>query len=733
MLQQIKNYNLRYLANDVFAGIIIAAMSIPISIGYTQVAGLPAVYGLYGSVFPVLVFALLTSSPQMVFGVDAAPAALVGGLIATLGIKPFSKEAMTFIPVITFCTACWLVLFYFLKAGKLVDFISTPVMGGFITGIAATIILMQIPKLMGSPSGSGELLELAKEIYHALGKIHGLSLALGIGTLLIIEASKRLIPKFPIAIVMMGVGAILTKIFDLGKYGVVMLSKVESGLPSFALPNPNGIDIKQGLGMSLTIAIVIMAETLLSSNNFAMKNGYRLDDNREILAYSAANFVGALNGSIPLNGSVSRTVMAEQYGSKTQVMSIASALTMMGILLFGTGFIQYLPVPILTAIIMSALISVLEIHLAVKLYKVNKAEFWIFMAAFFGVLLFGTLYGVLIGGILSFVAVIIRAVEPPTGFLGVIPGEEGFYELDRNRKAREIQNTVIYRFGGNLFFANIKRFKEDIEGAIKEGTKQVIVDASGISNIDVTAAERLEILHKDLKEKGIKFYLTEHVGTVNDQLRALGMEDLIEEGVVRRTITLALKNAGYHRPYPLEECNCCGEEECIERVDALQEFEWAFGKDAEKHMEQYAKEYMSHMKPNDPEMLRALREDDIKSAWGRLGLFDEDEFLEHLEMHIEDIAKLTGQDELAIEEAISERRRKNEEKLHALNAQALILLKAHRHQIERQLMSRHPAVYTRLKEKRREHIERIQKINPDAAKRWEEWYNWCEMDENQQK
>ena len=160
----LKNYNFKNLPKDLIAGIIIMAVSIPISMGYAQIAGLPAVYGLYGSVFPIILFALLSTSPQFIFGVDAAPAALVGAAVLSMGIESGSSEAVTVVPVFTFFVALWLLAFYFMKAGKLVNYISAPVMGGFITGICTTIILMQVPKLMGGTAGTGELFELAEHI-----------------------------------------------------------------------------------------------------------------------------------------------------------------------------------------------------------------------------------------------------------------------------------------------------------------------------------------------------------------------------------------------------------------------------------------------------------------------------------------------------------------------------------------------------------------------------------------
>lgn len=178
-----KNYKKEYLPKDIFSGIIMAAVSIPISMGYAQIAGLPAVYGLYGSVFPILFFALFSTSRQFIFGVDAAPAAIVGAALVSLGIESGSEAAMQYVPVIAFLTGIWLLLFYFLKAGRIVDFISTPVMGGFISGIALTIILMQIPKILGGKAGSGELPELLRHIAETCKEISWLSVVLGVGAL----------------------------------------------------------------------------------------------------------------------------------------------------------------------------------------------------------------------------------------------------------------------------------------------------------------------------------------------------------------------------------------------------------------------------------------------------------------------------------------------------------------------------------------------------------------------
>ena len=186
-----KNYKKEYFKKDILSGIVVALVSIPISMGYAQIAGLPVVYGLYGSVFPILIYALITSSPQFVFGVDATPAALVGGALASLEIVSGSQEAIAIVPVITMTTACWLLLFFILKAGKLVNYISKPVMGGFISGIGCTIILMQVPKLFGGNAGTGELFILLYHIWQEFSAFNLLSVVLGAGTVVILQIARK--------------------------------------------------------------------------------------------------------------------------------------------------------------------------------------------------------------------------------------------------------------------------------------------------------------------------------------------------------------------------------------------------------------------------------------------------------------------------------------------------------------------------------------------------------------
>lgn len=685
----LKKYKRENLIKDIFTGIIIMAVSIPISMGYAQIAGLPAVYGLYGSVFPIIIFALFSTSPQFIFGVDAAPAALVGAALVSLNITGGSKEAVAVVPVITFLVAVWLLAFYFMKAGKLVNYISAPVMGGFITGICTTIILMQIPKIMGGTSGTGELPELVEHIVETVKDINMPSVYIGVVALIILLVSKRIMSKFPMAVVLMAVGVLMTKFTALKQWGVKTLDTVTPGLPTWKVPDFSAFPMTDLIMISLSVAVVIMAETLLAENSFAQKNGYRINDNQEILAFSLGNFLAAFTGCCPINGSVSRTAMGEQYQGKTQLTGIVAGFSMMILLLCGTGFIGYLPVPILTAIVISALIGATEFDLAVRLWKVSRTECFIFVGAFMGVLMLGTINGVLIGIILSFTEMIIRTSKPARCFLGIQPGHKHFRDLNEGRHIHAIKGVVIYRFSSNLFFANIQTLQRDIEDAIRDDTKAVIIDASAVGSIDITAADRLEILYKSLKEKGIRFYMTEHIADVNEQLRKLGLGYLVENGNVRRTIHVALKDMGINRPYPLE-----GDVEneqltpSRKRVDnRAQEFVWAFGRESEKEIEnQIILQIEQLKKSGDVEKL-------FHGRWSHMDAFDEDEWLEHLEEHLKEIVNISGRDEKDIAARFEEHRKEIHNRIHKEHPELAERFKERRHILDEHLKKRHPEVY----------------------------------------
>ncbi|MDO4478457.1 MAG: SulP family inorganic anion transporter [Lachnospiraceae bacterium] len=707
LISQLKTEGKTYRpGKDIAAGIIVALVSIPIAMGYAQIAGLPPVYGLYGSLLPILVYGLLTTSPRFVVGVDAMPAVMTGGLLATMGIQAESPEALGFVPLVALITGLWFLVFYLIKAGRIVKFISKPVMSGFITGVGLTIILMQVAKMFGGKAGTGELVDLVIHITGQLENWNSVSALLGFGTFAIILIFKKIKPRIPMTIVMLVVGAALQMIFHLDQYGVAMLAEVPAGLPPFVMPDfsllqENGSAI---LLQTFSIAAVIMAQTLLATGSYAMKYNDSVDNNAELLAYGAMNVAGAFTGCCPINGSISRSGLADSFGVRSQVMSVVATGVMALVLLFGTPMLKYLPVPVLTGIVLTALWGILDFGVARKLWDLSRNEWLIFMIAFFGVLLFGTVNGVIIGVVLSFFDVAISAVTPPASFLGQVPGWDGYQDMSRWEEARPIRHAVIYRFSGNLFFANVDRFKEDIEGAIKPDTTTVVVDARGITSLDMTAAEHLMSFANNLKNRGIALYITEQDASLNDCMRELGMSAMLESGMVRRTISLALRDADIEKPYDLElKPGDVTWGAPIEYDAKLAEFEWLFGDKAEEMLDRLAAraaKAISKEAENDEHVeAEVLDGHGVHTDWGTVGLFDENEFLDHLELHLEEMLQSGAISEerlTRIEEHIERRRQIGEARLMRLNPHAWDRLLEHRRLLREHLKEQNPAIYARL-------------------------------------
>ena len=411
-------------------------------------------------------------------------------------------------------------------------------------------------------------------------------------------------------------------------------------------------------------------------------------------------------GMVPVDMTALGAAFAAMPGHKGLLGPQGTGLLVLGygmnpepLLLGGTGFIVYLPVPILTAIVISALLGATEFDLAIRLWKISRTECMIFVGAFIGVLFLGTINGVLIGILLSFAEVIIRTAKPARCFLGIQPGHRHFRDLKESSQIHAVSGVLIYRFSSNLFFANIQVLRQDIEDHVTPETKAVILDASGIGSIDITAADGLDILCKSLQKQNIRFYITEHIAGLNEQLRKLGLGYLIEEGHVRRTIHIALKDMGIGRPYPLEG-GVDNTERSASRKRAdnrVQEFVWAFGQDAESVIEKQIEKQIEQLKETgDVEAL-------LHGRWAHMEELDEDEWLEHLEEHLKEIVNISGKDEQTLAEKIEAHRKEVHDRIAQEHPELAQKFRKRRHILDAHLKERRPEVYeliTTLRRKR---------------------------------
>ena len=662
-MEQFRVNDGRQLARDILTGVVIALLSIPLSMGYAQVAGLPPQYGLYGSLVPVLIYSLLTSSPRIVFGVDAAPAALVATLLPELGAVPGSPDAPAMMATVTCLTGLWLTLFCLLRGGRFSKFVSEAVLGGCVSGIGTVVILAQAPRLFGGTVTRGRAPVLIAHLVNELGDFHALSFVMGLATIIIILLARRQ-TKVSMSVVLMCAGIALNAVFHFERYGVELVGAVPAGLPPIIAPNwtPLFHHTEALLIDTLAVALVIAAETLVSTKEFARRHGERVDGTRELLAFAAGNLAAGLFGSSPAIGSLSRTNRANKLGVSSQWMSVSMSAAMGLFLLFGTPLLSLLPVPILTGIVIGSLGTILEFDLAAHLWKADRPNFIIFAAAFAAEML-GVAEGVLVGVALSFASFTMEATAQPSYFLGGMEGHEGFFDLKKTPHARPIQHTVLYQFNGPLFFATIDGFERDLTDALRDDTELVVV--TGVSSVDVFAAERLLHFYRMLQGKGIAFYLAGHAAAVNAQLIEYGARALIHEGAVRQRLTQALNAGGLTPPYPLE---WSGDKKTKRRGNAAVEaFLWAYGKEAEERLNRMTRQLAESLltgKEMDFESLIPAELELVGEYWNSE---DEKEWEGLLEMYLA---------------ASPEERRNNHEAFLALS----MGLAEHRMLLERQLL-----------------------------------------------
>lgn len=545
MLSKFKGYKKEYFVNDLLSGITVAALSIPVAMGYAQIAGLQPIYGLYVSVLPVIVYALFASSPQLIFGVDSSSAAIAGSLVVAVGITAGSAEALAFISAIALFAGVFMMIFAVMKLGKLTVYVSDPVMSGAIFGISTSVMLSQIPKILGISSEGSEVRETLTAIVTQFNKINHVALIIGVLSIVFILIGKKFSAKIPFPIIVLIVATISSSFLKFDTYGVKVVGEIPQGLPPISVPQIFvGGKLPYAILGGLLSAIVLMTDSLLTSKSFANKNGYQLQENKELFAFGASNVMSAFSGVLPTSASVSRTAANEQFKGKTQLVSIIAAGIITLVLVFFSSLLFYMPQPALSGIVFSALFGVLgaELRTLKQVIKSSQKEGIIWGVSMLVVLLFGILVGIIVGVILSFILIIVTKSANSSAFLGKIPGETDsyFYDIKRNPSAEGVAGTLIYRYSNSLFFTNIDEFTLEIKREILPETKKVIVDAHAISTIDTTAANKLKEFLQELTKAGIDYYFASTIGDFRDAVKQKGLTAEINEQHIVKNIDDAL-------------------------------------------------------------------------------------------------------------------------------------------------------------------------------------------------
>lgn len=535
----LRSYEAAWLRADVAAGVTLAAYLLPAALGDASLAGLPSEAGLYACLFGGLVFWLFCSSRQTSITVTSAISLLIGSTLGGMaGGDPARYSALAA------CTALLVAVIAFLawlaRAGTAVSFISESVMIGFKAGVALHLASTQLPKLFGVKGGHDDFWERMGVFLKHIGETNTTSLLLGCAALALLILGKKLLPNKPVALFVVVGGIAVATFIDLGAHGVKLLGEVPRGVPLPSLPVVHYPDVRELMPLALACFLLGAVETAAIGRMFAEKHGYRLDSNQELLGLAGANLASGLGHGFPISGGMSQSLVNESGGARTPLSGLIAAGIMLVVALFFTDLLRNLPQPVLAAIVLMAVASLVKVKALKRLWQLHRGEFLVAMTALAGVLWAGLLKGVLVGAVISMVLLIRRASSPHVAFLGRIPGTRRYSDRERHPTNEGTPGILAFRVEASIVYFNAEHVFDTVlarlDGAT-ESVRLVIWDLTTSPMIDMAGARTFLTLKAELDKRGVAFRVVEARSTVRDMLRIEGVEERI--GRVDRFTMLA--------------------------------------------------------------------------------------------------------------------------------------------------------------------------------------------------
>jgi high affinity sulfate transporter 1 len=514
------------LRSDLFAAISVTAVAVPTAMAYAELAGFAPVIGLYSSILPLVAYACIGSSPQLIVGPDAATCTIVASALVPLAAQDPQRYiglSMTLSLIVgIMCIAAGL-----LRLGVVADFLSRPILSGFMNGVALTIITKQLGDFSGVAlvSGTG-LFRRVADFVTKLDQIHVPTLLVGTATLVLIWAIKRLAPRIPAPFVGVVGGVALATVFDLENSAVALVGAVPSGLPTPTIPAVSLDDIQILSLYGLGVMIVSFCSAIATAKSFAARNGYEVNASREFVALGACNLASAASGGFAISGADSRTAISDAAGGKTRMTSIYAAVLMAVVLLFLTAPLELIPKTTLAAVLILAGTSLFSVADLVELYRVSRREFWVANVATLGVITIGVAAGIIIAVVMTLITLLLRVSRPHDAVPGRIPGTDEFGDIEENPNAQQVPGVLIYRFDASLLFFNAEYFKHRVRTAVERSDvkpRYLLFDVEAVTMVDVTAAHALKQIRSELEQQGISFAIARSRIALRDQFIRLGI------------------------------------------------------------------------------------------------------------------------------------------------------------------------------------------------------------------
>jgi high affinity sulfate transporter 1 len=544
-LATLRTYRRSWLGKDLVAGVVLTAILIPVGMGYAEAAGLPAIYGLYATIVPLLAYAIFGPSRILVLGPDSSLAAIIAATIVPLAAGD-PDRLVALAGMLALLTGGLCILAGLARFGFITDLLSKPVRLGYLNGIALTVLVGQLPKLLGFPASGDNLVMQTVSLVQGIadGLTNWVALAIGAGCLAVIFAGKRRWPRIPGVLIAVVGATVVVGAFDLAATaGVAVVGPLPQGLPAFQIPAVSLADLGALAAGAVAIMLVSFADTSVLSRTFALRGGYEVDENQEIIALGAANVAAGFFQGFSISSSSSRTPVAESAGAKTQLTGVVGALCIAFLLIFAPNLVQNLPSAALGAVVIAACISLVDVKGVTRLYRLRRSEFVFSVVCFLGVALIGVIQGIFIAIGLALLAFVWRAWRPYDAVLGRVDGLKGYHDVTRHPEARRIPGLVLFRWDAPLFFANAEIFHDHVRRAVAEApapTRWVIVAAEPVTDIDVTAADMLAALDDELQRAGIELGFAEMKGPAKDRLKQYGLFSKFGDDLFFRTLGQAV-------------------------------------------------------------------------------------------------------------------------------------------------------------------------------------------------
>src|SRR5262245_6113269 len=539
IVQWLANYRAAWLRDDILAGITLAAYAIPVSLAYAGLAGLPLEVGIYGYLLGGLAYAVFGGSRQLAIGPTSAISLMIAATVAEMAAGDAHRYAqiasLTAFTVAVLCLMAWA-----LRLSALVRLISNSILVGFKAGAGLAIAITQVPNLLGVAGGGHNFLERAALLVNQIGNTQAVVLAISVVAILLLLIGDRLFPGKPVALGVVVLSILAAHLFALPSLGVPTTGAIPAGLPSLGAPALRVRDVEGIFPLAAGCLLLAYIEGISAARTFAAKHGYTIDSRQEFLGLGAANLAAALGHGYPVAGGLSQSAVNDKAGARTPLALLVASITLALCLLFLTELLQALPRAVLAAVVLTAVLGLLDFPALLRMRRVSRLDFYAAMIALAAVLLLGILQGILLATVVSILMLVMRASRPHVAFLGRIPGTPLYSDLARPPETETLAGVIAFRPEASLLYINA----DSVLGTVLDRLHQlgpssirlVVCDLSAAPIVDLAGSRMLHELHAELERHGIVLRIIGAHGTVRDLLRADGISEKV--GGLERGVTL---------------------------------------------------------------------------------------------------------------------------------------------------------------------------------------------------